>query len=341
MTGSPDINDRARTGALPTDPKQGARPMNERARNAAARELRVLSVKQVLQASMDRAIDTRPLPRCTTGHWEIDQATGGMRPGHVWVFAAETSWGKSSWLISIADENIRDGKRVLIVSSEDTEELYGDRLMARRARVVASHLRDKTLTPLELERVTRTAAQGEDIPLFVDARGVFLEDALPRIDRIIKSENVDLVAFDYLQEFKTKQRFQDERVRFREIARMQRDVVKDNKRTGIIFSQITEIAGKKYPDKNSIRESRDVANAAEAILIGYEPKELIDREGADPILPGTKCVKIDKAKDGWKKQVPLRWNGECACFELVAPPEPEAHEMTNDDWDDYVNTVAP
>src|SRR5690606_40381223 len=72
-------------------------------------------------------------------------AAGGMRACHVtgvqtcalpiWVFGADTSWGKSSLFVSVADENLRRGKRILIVSAEDPPSLYGDRLLSRRAQV--------------------------------------------------------------------------------------------------------------------------------------------------------------------------------------------------------------
>lgn len=310
-----DENDRAKAGTLPKDPKDGTKVVAEAPR--------VLSVKELLAASMERALVSRKTDRCTTGHYRLDSITGGFRPGFVWVFGADTSWGKSSFLISIVDENLKAGKRVLIVSSEDTEEVYGDRLMVRRAQVNAQRFRDQRLTREEMARVTGVASSGEQVPVFIDARRWPVELLAQHLDRVIKEQRIDLVAFDYLQEFQSRRRWQDERVKFREIASVMRHVVKSNKRSGIIFSQLTISTETKVPNKHNIRESRDVSNAAEAILIGFEPEQdVTDKTGQVLVAAGTKCVLVDKIKNGPRgAKVPLQWDAETASFAAVADPE--------------------
>lgn len=317
MTAAPDLADRNKAGALPLDPMSGARPVNERAKREADEQVPVATEQELLTGAMSRAFSRERIDFCTTGHWLLDERTGGIRSPHGWVFAAETNWGKSAWLVAVADENLKAGRPVLIVSSEDDASIYGDRLLVRRAELNATRLRNRCLTPDEMRRVTDVVDRAQKKPIYVDARGRSLRAVLKRCQELIKGEGIRLIAFDYLQEFRSDRRYQDERVRYKELAAELRGVAKDNGIPSLLFSQITPSEGKKYPDKYSIRESKDVANAAEFILLGMTALSEITPEKGDPIRAGTRCIKVDKGKDAAKCLVPMKWNAEGAYFETV------------------------
>lgn len=311
-----DENDKLKAGLLPVDPESGTVPVNP---TPVGGKPRILTVKQLLDASADRALSRASRNSCTTGVNKLDDATGGLRPGHVWVFGADTNWGKSSFLIMLADENMKRRKRVLIVSSEDDESIYGDRLMVRRARVNAKRYRDRKLTDDEMNRVTDVVSKAEPSPVFLDARGKQAEHVAAQVKWAIREHAIDVVCYDYLQEFRSSKRFQDRRNEVSEVAAMLREPIKTMGKTGIIFSQITVSADKKYPDKHSIRESRDVSNAAEVIVLGFTPVDDIRRaDGSTVVEGGKKCALVDKAKDGIKGAVELDWDEECATFNAIA-----------------------
>ena len=282
-------------------------------------EATVYSVRELLEEAAVRSQSREQTTRGTTGHHQIDRLTGGLRPGHSWVVAAESSWGKTSFLISVADENLKRGKRVLIVSFEDPRTMYADRLLCRRAKVNAMRLRDRMLTAAERDSIAEIARLAEDVPVYIEAGSLTIEQLAKQVERVVRTEGIHLVAWDYLQEAKSGKRYQDERVRFRETASIMRSVGRKLDCCTMILSQITEQTGKKYPDKNSVRECRDVSNAAEHILIGFTPEENIVSDGKIVVLGGTKCIKVDKAKDGRKGTVAMKWNEDSACFEPSMP----------------------
>jgi len=297
------------------------------------------TVRELLTAAAEEALTRRRQEFCTALHWRLDEATGGMRPGHVWVFGAETNWGKSSYLVGVADENLRRGKKVLIVSAEDSESIYGNRLMARRARVNFSRLRDRCLHQDETDRMMLTAQQGETLPVFIDARGRDIEAVCREVETMITEHGVDLVAWDYLQEFRTKERHQDERVKYREIAAQMRNVTKNAHIAGLILSQITVSETKKTPDKHSIRECRDVSNAAEVVVLGFTPEaDIKDSDQKVLVAAGRKCIKVDKAKDGQKRNVEMDWDHDSACFDVTERPRSEAETEANSLGDEYDQT---
>lgn len=315
-----DENDRFKDGTLPADPADDSKIVSDDVP-------RVLTVRDLLEGSIKRATQRRARGICTTGHYQLDHITGGLRPGFVWVIGAGTSWGKSSLLVMLTDENIKKGKKVLIVSAEDPESLYADRLMARRSRVSADAIRKREIDGAQLDKMNDEARKAEDLPVFLDARGRSVEWLAPRIKQLIVKYGIDVVAYDYLQAFDNQERQQDRRNQISYIARVLTDVAKTaipGGVAGILLSQITEDGKKAHPDKHSIRESRDVSNAGEVVALGFTPeKPIVKSEGGEVLVrAGERCLFVDKNKDGPRGAlIALPWDEECACFETVEDPE--------------------
>lgn len=254
----------------------------------------------------------------------------------------------TSFFISATDENIKRGKRVLIVSAEDPPSLYGDRLLARRAQVSASRLRKRQLEEDEIKRVREVQSKGEDVPVYIQAGNKPIETLAKEITAIMRLEGINMVVFDYLQEFRSSAKHQDERTRFKHTSAVMRDLIRSNNRCGAILSQLTIGSDTKIPNKHNIRESRDVSNAAEVIGIGFSPDADItkpperDVNGrpmqAEPIFQaGKKYVLIDKNKNGANgRKVEMRWNEHSACFDTVKDPEQERLERQSQEWDDTI-----
>jgi replicative DNA helicase len=340
MSQQPDEADLQKSGKLSSDPEAGTKVVADAVP-------RVLTVRDVLTASGNRALSNDKTDNYTTGHYKLDRLTGGFRPSFAWLLGADTSWGKSSWLISVCDENIRRGKKCLIVSAEDSEETYGDRLMVRRARVDALAYRDRKLNKEDASKVTRIMADAEQKPFFVAAYGDEnskgrardgwpVEELLPHLAKLVREQDIGLVAFDYLQEFSTKRRYQDERLKFKAIAGSMRRFIRVLKIRGVIMSQLTITTETKLPNRHNIRECRDVANGSDVIVLGFEPESDVPT-AQGPITAGTKCLHVDKVKNGPRgARLPLDWDTHSACFNRVNDPELERYEefsdVADDDW---------
>ncbi len=339
-----DENDKLQAGKLPDDPASDTKIVPSDAP-------RVLTVRDLLRGSRVEADRKNLKSLTTTGNYKLDNITGGMIPGFVWVFGADTSWGKSSFLVMLVDENLKRKKRSLVVSAEDSEKLYGDRLMLRRTRNNANRLRSKKVTPEERDRMLSAEEKAEEAPVFLDARGRGVEWVSRNVKQIIKEQEIDVVAYDYLQAFDNEKPQQDRRNQVTYIARTLTDITKSLDKTGVIFSQITIEKGKPMPDKHSIRESRDVSNAAEVVLLGFVPEKDIMAASREPGRPpvrlvegGRKAIFVDKCKNGPRGAlIEMPWDEDSACFDTVKDPELERleaaaaaagdfSEFGNDDW---------
>lgn len=315
-----DLNEVKMTRGVLPDPDMAATPANAAAKKQRAEQPRTLTEAQVVNTAYELARQKKP-EVCTSGMRRIDDATGGIIAGFTWVVGAETSWGKSSACVMMADENATRGRRVMIVSSEDDEALYGARLLCRRGRINADRYRQRCMETEEWDRAAAVAnAADKARPFFLDARGRHAEWVAEHVERIVRQHEIHLVLFDYLQEFRSNHRHQDRRVEVSSVAKLLRDSTKLPGAASVIFSQITAgQGGKKYPDKYSLRESQDVANAADVVALGFTAKEPLVMEGRDPIPKDSKCLSLDKVKNGRTTTIALLWNQEYACFESDFP----------------------
>jgi replicative DNA helicase len=315
-----DENDKLRAAQLPDDPFEGETVGHEAPH--------LLTVQDLLQSSLSRATRRERRSFGTSGHARIDEATGGLRPGDVWLVGADTAWGKSSLAIMIADENIKRGKRVLIVSAEDSEATYGDRLMRRRSGVAADRVRHRRLTPADLDAMAAVVAKGEPLPVFLDARGKTVEWLAPQCKRAIVEHAIDTVIFDYVGAFVGKLRQQDRRGMVHYVARVLTDIAKTaipGGISGIILSQLTIGDDETMPGKYSIRDSKDLTQMSEVTLIGfYAPTDKPDKG----VSRGDRCIRLAKVKEGAAGgNVRLPWNAATASFESVY----------DDDWGSWDN----
>jgi replicative DNA helicase len=176
--------------------------------------------------------------------------------------------------------------------------------------------------------------RAEEAPVFLDARGRGVEWVSRNVKQIIKEQEIDVVAYDYLQAFDNEKPQQDRRNQVTYIARTLTDITKSLDKTGVIFSQITVEKGKPMPDKHSIRESRDVSNAAEVVLLGFVPEKDImtaSREAGRPpelmVAAGSRAIFVDKCKNGPRGAlISMPWDNDSACFDTVRDPETERLE---------------
>jgi hypothetical protein len=327
-----DENDKSKAGKLSENPEEGCEPVSDKARKIVAERPRVLSVQQILIGSQIRAFSSEKPKVLTTGHWKIDMLTGGIRKGQSWVMGADTSWGKSSWAIACADENLKAGAKVLIVSTEDDESVYGDRLLARRSGVEAMRIRDRQLQGDDYSRITEVVGAAEAIPVYLDGRGITWERLLRQMEHVVDSEGIDVVILDYVQEVTTKQKYGDDRLMFKAVGQQFRHSFKTRKIASIMLSQLTIADASKPPTKRDVRECKDLASGAEVVALGWTPQNNVtrkDEHGNEELVynAGARVLLIDKAKDGKKGSAELEWDEKTASFKRTLRPANEGYDI--------------
>ena len=285
-------------------------------------EPKLRTLKQILSSSAERALNRKPSRGLTTGHYLLDRITGGLKPDDVWLIGADTNVGKSCECVALADENLIAGKRVLIVTSEDGEERYAMRLMCRRARCDAYRYRDHELTETERRRVQAVADAALPVPVYLDARGVSVEETAAQIFWIVREHGIELVECDYLQAWRSEQHFQDRTREVGTCARVLVDTMKRSGAAGVLFTQLTIEARTVKPNVHHVRDCKDPGQFSETAMFLYElEKGISDKNGKLVAKAGDIAAHLDKVKDGERgKVVPLDFHAETVSFRRVDHP---------------------
>src|SRR5690606_13093960 len=187
------------------------------------------------------------------------------------LLGAGTSWGKTTFSIMTTDGNELAGAPILYIAGEDERMMYAKRFLARRGRLNAMRLRDNDVDEQDLAAAVRLASTAADRPIVLNGIGKPVEYLCKAIRELSKELGIKFVVADYVQRFKTERRLQDRRNTVTYVAERLSDEIKLAGASGLILSQLKRIEGRK-PTMDDLKESGDLENMAEHVLLGYREK---------------------------------------------------------------------
>ena len=199
-----------------------------------------------------------------TGFPSIDSYTGGLKKGSVWVMGARTGIGKTSFGITVAEQLLKRGKKVLIFSTEmDWIDAFGR--FASMGTGVSLHTLTNArgkLTAEDKGKLERYAEEFKFKPLYV------VEEPEPSL-RVVAEEisriRPDVFIFDHIQ------RVANERdKRYLELAKFIKGLNTLCRRydcAGIVNSQLNRIAEHEEPQLHHLKECGALEEEAHAVIL--------------------------------------------------------------------------
>jgi len=129
----------------------------------------------------------------------LNQITGGLVKGHLWVIGGFSSTGKSAVAVNLIQDIVDANKSAVVFSTEMSSEQYMQRLMAITAGIPTRVLRQGGLT------IDQTTTYKVARDLWTTAKVLFYDDlyTLPRIRRAAKKAKekmgIDVIIVDFIQ----------------------------------------------------------------------------------------------------------------------------------------------
>lgn len=210
----------------------------------------------------------------------FDRAVGPLVPGSQVVVAADSNVGKTGYALELLAQTAFAGVPCGFISCEDPEDIITPRLIAAHAHGLSSrelqtgqvppHKQDEVLRAMD----TMNARIGRSL-LFSFAVGGTEMDVCGEMSRMV-ARGARLIAIDYIQAIEASKAQQDRRNEIRWVAAR---IKAHAQRLGvpyILLSQLTVSADtekQREPTKHSLRESRDLTNASEAIIVMWRDDE--------------------------------------------------------------------
>jgi replicative DNA helicase len=130
----------------------------------------------------------------------LQDVTGGLRPGHLWVIGGFSSTGKSAVAVNFMIDLLRSKASVMLVSPEMTQEQYLIRLMSAAAMVPQRAIRDHLPGDMEaMDRLAKTERALSNSNLKVYDNIFRLPALTSKAKQVKETAGLDVLIVDYIQ----------------------------------------------------------------------------------------------------------------------------------------------
>ena len=267
-----------------------------------------MTLSEMISHYLDRMRDRTPVNYLRWGIDKLDEVLY-VSSGQFGVIAADSSVGKTALALQFALTMARTGKRVGFVSLETPWESLEDRLMAEHqlAGVPLPMTKRKSLTEEEFRRIGEAGVKADGVQLRVIRGCTRLEEIRAAVLRY----RLDVVYVDYVQLIEA-----DGQERWTVVTNISMGLHRMAQQLDTVvvgLSQITPaVKGQKQPTKDDLRESRQLKQDADFILLLYP-----DTDEEAP--PNTRVLEIAKNKDGRLARLRLNFEPEHMSFSYQIP----------------------
>lgn len=218
-----------------------------------------------------------------TGFSKLDEK-GGLQGSDLIIIAGETSSGKSSLALALTLNAIEHGSPVCFYSMEMTKEQLAARLISMKTGIAANAIiYSSKLLPDEVILIDEMKGQLPGDMLFFD------DDSTSNIESILMSirnmkirHNISGCVIDYLQILSVNSKASQTREQqMGDAARRLKNIAKELGIWVIALSQLSRNSQDPVPSLARLRDSGQIAEAADVVMLIYRP-EVYHRNGFPP-----------------------------------------------------------
>jgi replicative DNA helicase len=245
------------------------------------------SILETYEGGINAFLDpSKRLKGISTGFAKLDEMTGGMHGGDLFILAARPSMGKTALALNIAQHvALRFKQTVAVFSLEMSKESLLTRMLCAAARVDSQRFRAGYLTQEERRKLNTALHELVDSPLYIDdTAGIHLMDMHAKLRRLqAERGKIGLVIVDYLQLMTGRGRFENRNQEVSALSRGMKLLAKELNVPMLVLSQLSRAVetrqGDHRPQLSDLRESGSIEQDAD--LVGFIFREEVyhrDRE---------------------------------------------------------------
>jgi replicative DNA helicase len=207
-----------------------------------------------------------------TGYPDIDRWTGGLRGGNVYIIAADTGVGKTTFAMNIAENMATDDNPAVVFSLEmNTEELF-HRLACSHAEINGAKVSAGELTFDESKCLVEAVNKVVHCPIIViDDDNLTPMRMRSKLRKIRQKPSV--VVVDYIQLLNPGTKWENETTRISHCSQAAKNMAKEFDVPMIVVSQLSRSSDhrglKKRPTLASLRGSGSLEQDAYVVMFLY------------------------------------------------------------------------
>ena len=239
-----------------------------------------------------------------TGFNQLDEYTGGLKAGEMFVLAARPSIGKTSLGLNIIANIVYrcpNPRPVAFFSLEMTDRQIARRLLCTEAQMSEKEFWNGSFRDADLHRLTAAASKIRNAKLYIDPTGGLTISELRAKARRLKSEHhIELIVIDYLQLMHADTRL-DRQLEVAEISGGIKKLAKDLQIPVLVLAQLNREVDKNSspnarPKLANLRDSGAIEQDADVVAFLHR-----NRDEAKNLAPGESVdaeLIIEKNRNG-------------------------------------------
>jgi replicative DNA helicase len=260
-----------------------------------------------------------------TGYPSLDEITGGLFPGQLWMIAARSYMGKSTVALAFASQQAERGNGVYFASYEMENEELMDRLYADKTGISLKKFTQQNLNREELDKVLVASQEFSNGFYCLDDRPPETVSGLKaRVKLASTVSPIKLLVVDHLLMFPADKRI-PRHEQLVEITREFKHLAKECDCTVMLLNQLNADAEGVEPNNKHFSQSK-------GILANLDVSILLHRESnfAEDML-----FKITKNRKGAPGEVKMKFYGQVQRLEESGVTELDSYEPAfgSSDWE--------
>jgi replicative DNA helicase len=266
----------------------------------------LLNTEQILrdyEGGINAFLDpSKRIKGISTGFTKLDEFTGGLHGGDLFIVAARPSMGKTALALNIAQHvALKLKQTVAVFSLEMSKESLLTRMLCSAARVDSQRFRAGYLTQEERTKLNRALHELVEAPLYIDdSAGIHLMEIHAKLRRLQSERgHVGLVIVDYLQLMSGHGRFENRNQEVSALSRGMKLLAKELNVPMMVLSQLSRAVetrqGDHRPQLSDLRESGSIEQDADVVGFIFR-EEVYNRDRED--LRGLAELIVAKQRNG-------------------------------------------
>ncbi|KAA5263463.1 DNA helicase [Bacteroides faecis] len=280
---------------------------------------------------------SKPLTGTPTGFEKIDNKSGGLQKSDLIIIAGETSQGKTSLAVSIMRNAACLGTKIAMYSMEMKKEQITARILSMESGVPANEIMYSRLSESQLQSVDKGIGK-------VSGKGIYFDDrSTSNIDTILSSIRymklkfgIDGAIVDYLQILNVNMKGANKEQQMGDVARRLKNLAKELDIWIIALSQLNRDNMNPVPSLARLRDSGQIAEAADVVMLVYRPEvkgKSYPGDFSNVDTRGTAMIDIAKGRNIGLLKFICGFNACTTCFYELDSVPVLSYNMSNEEDD--------
>ena len=205
-----------------------------------------------------------------TGFRKLNKITNGLQGGDLIITAGETSQGKTSFALNIA-QKASESLPVYLVSCEMMPSQITARMLAYSSEINSNHILTGKLNDEETKQLNYYSSIIGSSQLLINGSDFNIDKIITNIRICHATKGVKMVVIDYLQLINTTEKASQEQ-KIGNITRRLKNLAKELDIPIILLSQLNRNKDNPFPKLSRLRDSGQIEEAADIVIFVYRPE---------------------------------------------------------------------